>query len=67
VHGGADALVREVEQLNSVMGLHVRLPELRVEKERWPTIVSQSLPSGSTKSNPRDVSAEDIERILESL
>ena len=65
--GGADALVREVERLNAVMGLHARLPELRVGKESRPTIVSQTLPSGSTKSNPRDVSAEDIERILESL
>jgi alcohol dehydrogenase class IV len=65
--GSADALVQEVERLNSVMGLDARLPDLRIAREEWPSIVSQTLPSGSTKSNPRDVSAADIERILESL
>lgn len=65
--GGADELILGIERMNAEMGLSARLPELRVAREKWPAIVSQSVTTGSTKSNPRSVSEEDISRILGEL
>lgn len=67
VSGGADGLVREIERLNSLMGLTERLPEMRIPEDRWPGVIAQSLVAGSTKSNPCEVRAEDIEKVLRSL
>jgi alcohol dehydrogenase class IV len=61
------ALVEAVRCLNGDMRIDIRQPELRVSREYWPELISQTLVSGSTKSNPVEVSPEDIERILGSL
>ena len=61
------ALIRKIERLNTNMGIDARRAELRVPLESWASIVTQSLASGSTKSNPRPVGAEDVEAVLSAL
>ena len=56
-----------IEQMNEEMGIKARSSELQPPKEAWPTIISRTLTAGSTKSNPRPVTAEDIEQILGKL
>lgn len=60
-------LAGTIERLNAEMGLTAHLPGLRLSADKWPGIIAQALPSGSTKSNPRQVSSEDIEAILGGL
>jgi alcohol dehydrogenase class IV len=47
--------------------LHIpqHLEPLGVRREDFPMLVSESLPSGSLRSNPRPLIAEDVKRILE--
>ena len=60
-------LPRAIKRLNAEMGLTAHLSGLRVSADKRPGIIAQALPSGSTKSNPRQVSAADIEGILAAL
>lgn len=60
----ASALVGAIERLNADMALEGRRSELQVGTEKYPAVITQTLASGSTKSNPRPVSAEDVEAIL---
>ena len=61
----AGSLLTAVERLNKDMHIEERRPELRTSQDKWPQIISQTLASGSSKSNPRSVTAEDVEKILE--
>jgi len=60
--GGAVEAVRE---LLSRIGIPRHLEPLGVRREDFPTLVEESLPSGSLKSNPRPLGAEDVYRLLE--
>jgi alcohol dehydrogenase class IV len=63
----ASALASEIEKLNQEMHISDNLPKLRVPKDTWPKIITQTLASGSAKSNPRSVTEKDVEEILELL
>jgi alcohol dehydrogenase class IV len=63
----AEALAAETDRLNSIMGLSARKGEMGIQREEWPAVVEQVLVSGSTKSNPRDVTPEDVLGILEGI
>jgi len=61
------ALVDVLDRMNAEMKINDRRSEIRIERRTWPAVVSQTLASGSTKSNPRSVTAEDVERLLARL
>jgi len=60
-------LVGAIEGLNAEMRIEERRSELRISRGNWPTIIEQTLASGSTRSNPRSVTAADVEELLASL
>lgn len=61
------ALITDIERLNAVMGLDAYKPKLGIPKDKWPDVTAQTLSSGSTKSNPREVTVWDIQQILDSF
>ena len=63
----ASSLIAEIEGLNVRMGLDAHRPKLHIPKDKWPDVTAQTLSSGSTKSNPREVTAWDIQQMLETL
>ena len=67
VEEAAEALAAQADRLNNIMSLSSRKKELRVPKEEWPAVVEQVLISGSTKSNPRYVTPDDVLGILGEL
>jgi alcohol dehydrogenase class IV len=63
----AESLIAEVESLNSRMGLDAHRPKLHIPKHKWPDVTAQALSSGSTKSNPREATARDLQQMLDTL
>ncbi len=63
----AIALINCIEQLNSNMGIEKQRSKLVLDCRHWHQIISQTLASGSAKSNPRDAKAEDVEHILKTI
>ncbi|RKO67585.1 iron-containing alcohol dehydrogenase family protein [Desulfofundulus salinus] len=61
----ARALVTLVRNLNQRLGIPSRLKALGLKADDIPVMAEQALPSGSTKANPRPVSREDLEGILD--
>ncbi|MCL6520136.1 MAG: iron-containing alcohol dehydrogenase [Armatimonadetes bacterium] len=61
----AEALINHLEHLNSEMYIEKQLTKVILDRHYWPQIISQTLASGSAKSNPRQVTAESVEEILE--
>jgi alcohol dehydrogenase class IV len=49
------------------LGINKKLSEIAVEESKRPSVIAQSLAAGSTKSNPREPSAADLEAILTAL
>ena len=60
----AEASVDWVESLFARIGIPGHLSGFGVSESDWPIIVGQSLPSGSLKSNPRPMAAEDVRAVL---
>lgn len=65
--GATSALVDAFERLNMELGIEKQRTSLRVDRALWPTIIAQTLASGSAKSNPRAVTAADVEQVLRSF
>ncbi|MDH7482436.1 MAG: iron-containing alcohol dehydrogenase [Armatimonadota bacterium] len=63
----AEALINHLERLNSEMDIEKQLTKLVLDRHYWPQIISQTLASGSAKSNPRQATAESVEQILETI
>lgn len=63
----AIALINYIEQLNSNMDIEKQRSKLILDCNHWHQIISQTLASGSAKSNPRDAKAEDVEQILKTI
>jgi alcohol dehydrogenase class IV len=63
----ASSLIRWMEDIASQMGV-VRPPAgyLLLESE-YDKIIAETLASGSTKHNPREVTAADVRHLLENL
>ena len=65
---GYKSAAQSVEAVNRILGainLPLRLRDVGVEREAFPVIVEESLPSSSLKHNPRPLKAEDVNAILE--
>ncbi len=58
---GVDGVRRMLESIQ----VPLRLRDVGVDREAFPVIVEESLPSGSLKHNPRPLAAEDVMAILE--
>jgi alcohol dehydrogenase class IV len=63
----ASSLIAEIEGLNARMGLDPHRPKLHIPKDKWPEVTAQTLLSGSTKSNPREATAWDLQQMLDTL
>lgn len=61
------SLIKALKRMNEEMSIEKRRHEIKAPKESWPMIISQTLASGSAKSNPRSVTESDIEHILSNL
>jgi len=57
--------VKAVRKLLAQIGIPEHLEPLGVRRDDFPVLIKESLPSGSLKSNPRPLEAEDVRRILE--
>lgn len=60
---GGDPVDRVIELLNQ-LGLPVGLSHAGIGEEDLEILAEETLPSGSTKANPRDVQREDVLRLL---
>lgn len=68
-HGASDsvaaaALIEAIESINEELGIAQRRGELRLPCENIADVVDQAVSSGSTRSNPRRVSAADISAFI---
>jgi len=63
--GIASHAVQAVSDLISRLDIPRHLEALGVQREDFPLLIEESLPSGSLRSNPRRLQAEDVQRILE--
>jgi len=57
--------VKAVGKLLAQIGIPEHLEPLGVRRDDFPVLIEESLPSGSLKSNPRPLEAEDVRCILE--
>ncbi|MCZ7543117.1 MAG: iron-containing alcohol dehydrogenase [Anaerolineae bacterium] len=62
----AEAAIDGIRQMLSDINVPLRLRDVHVDRDAFPVIVAESLPSGSLKHNPRPLAAEDVMAILES-
>ncbi len=62
-----ESLIAEIEGLNARMGLDAYKSALHIPKDKWPEVTTQALASGSTKSNPRQATAWDIQQMLDTF
>lgn len=60
----AQAAIQAIRALFAEIGIPDRLSPLGVTPADFPTIIQESLPSGSLKHNPRPLKAGDVEAIL---
>ena len=58
------SLPEKIEKLNTCLGIEARLQNLGVIEKDFDWIADESLPSGSLKHNPREVTKEDCIKIL---
>lgn len=63
----ASRLVAKIREMNEKLGINKRRAEIRVPDSGKSQIVEQSLSAGTTKFNPREPTAADVEKILASL
>lgn len=61
------ALVEALRSLNRELEIDSRRLELRVSRDCLRLVIDQTLASGSTKSNPRDVTEGDVTAMLERI
>ncbi len=60
----AESAIKRIEELNRRFGIPEKLGDLGLAEEDIGWIADESLPSGSLKANPREVTREDIVDIL---
>jgi alcohol dehydrogenase class IV len=60
-----DVLIHEIEALCRRVGVPARLADVGVRPEQIPTIARESLESSSMKGNPRQLTLEELTRILD--
>jgi len=63
---GSD-VVESVEGLVERFGLRAALDGVAIPREDFPSIVAESMPSGSLKANPKQVTEGDVVAVLEAL
>ncbi|MBN1579497.1 MAG: iron-containing alcohol dehydrogenase [Anaerolineae bacterium] len=63
-HTAAEQAVESIRALFARIGIPGKLAPFGVKRQDFPTIIAESLPSGSLKHNPRPLAAQDIEAIL---
>ena len=56
--------IDRVWEINRELGLPARLGEVGLKEEDFAYIIKETMPSGSTKANPREVTPEGVEEIL---
>lgn len=61
----AEASIDAVAALFGRIGIPSHLSDFGASEQDWPTIIEQSLPSGSLKHNPRPMSPEGVRAVLE--
>src|SRR5262249_21279618 len=61
----ADALIEFTEALLGRLGIPLRLREVGFDREDSEWVAQETMPSGSTKANPRPVSVEEARALLE--
>jgi len=66
-HVVGSEIIAFVEGLVERFGLAAALDGVTIPREDFPAIVAESMPSGSLKANPKKVTAEDVQAILEAL
>jgi len=57
--------IEAVRELGARTGIPQHLRDVGVRRENWDDIIAQSLPSGSFKHNPRPLTGDDVQTILE--
>jgi len=62
---GAGAIIPAIREMIARLGLPTGLEQLEVERELFPRIVQGALADHSHKTNPREASAEDYQRMLQ--
>jgi alcohol dehydrogenase class IV len=60
----ANRLIEMVEEMNRQMQIPKKLSEIGLKEKDIPEVIEQTLPSGSTKANPKAVGGDDIAEIL---
>lgn len=63
----AEAFISAIERLNEDMRIKAHYADLKMDPSEWTSVIKEAMASGSTRSNPREVSASDIEAILASF
>lgn len=66
VQQGTEALLEYVHELNRKLGIPERLGDVGLTADMIPSIVEQTVPSGSLAANPRRATAPDLTAILQS-
>jgi alcohol dehydrogenase class IV len=66
VVAGGD-IIAFVAGLVERFGLRAALDGVAIQPDHFPAIIAESLPSGSLKANPRKLTGEDVEAVLEAL
>lgn len=61
-----EALIRYVEDLLTRVGIPLRLGEIGFSPDDLDWVAQETMPSGSTKANPRPVAVHDARRVAES-
>ena len=61
----ADGFIRRVEEIRRNVGLDSGLKEIGLSRDDFAAVARDSMPSGSTKSNPRKVTEADALGVLE--
>jgi len=66
-HVAGGDIIEFLERLVERFGLRAALDQVAIPREDFPTIVAESMPSGSLKANPKKVTEADVETILKAL
>ena len=61
----AQLAIDRVREINREMGIPAKLGEVGLREEDFAYIIEETMPSGSTKANPREVTPEGVEDILQ--
>jgi len=60
----AHRLIEMVEEMNRQMQIPAKLAAVGLREADFPDLIAQTMPSGSTKANPRAVGRDDVAEIL---